>query len=184
MDDRNIIELFFSRNEDAIRQSSDKYGRYCYSIAYGILGLHEDAEECVNDTWVRAWSSIPPQRPNSLRAFLGRITRNLSIDRYRKGGGKRRCEADVAIDELAECLPCPDSDADQLHREELVGLINRFLRGLPARERQIFIARFFFVHPVKKIAKETGIKEKTVFNTVTLTKKKLAAYLEKEGFKP
>lgn len=107
MDDKQIIELYWQRNEDAIHETSLKYGSYCYSIAHNILSNNEDSEECVNDTWLKAWNSIPPQRPVHLKMFLAKITRNLSFDKYKAGKAAKRGNGEIAVvlDELSECLP-------------------------------------------------------------------------------
>ena len=184
MEDIKIISLFNERDERAIEITQNKYGRYCYSIAYSILERHEDAEECVNDTWVKTWNSIPPQAPSCLRAFLAKITRNIAYDRHKfnsrqKRGGR---EIDVALDDLAECLPSTYGFEEYVRVNELRAALNSFLRGISEKDRNIFILRFFFVYSTEKIASGLGMNHGTVMNSITKTKKKLKEYLKKEGF--
>ena len=184
MEDIKIISLFNERDERAIEITQSKYGKYCYSIAYSILEQREDAEECVNDTWVKTWNSIPPQAPSCLRAFLAKITRNIAYDRHKFNSRKKRGgkEITLALHELAECLPTSDGMEEYLRANELREALNRFLYALPERERNIFIYRFFFVYSAKKIASAMGMNRGTVMNSITKTKKKLKEYLKKEGF--
>ena len=181
MDDSRIIELYFDRNEAAIEQTSAKYGSYCYAVANRILALHEDTEECVNDTWVRAWNAIPPARPSCLRAFLGKITRNLALDRYRHNA-RRQKGAELAIDELAECIPSGERVDDRLLAAELASAINRFLGELSDRDRDLFVARFFYLRSAEEIAERVGMTRGGVANSLTKTKKKLKIFLKKEGW--
>ena len=183
MEDRQIIELFRQRSGDAVSEAADKYGAYCYSIADSILHSAEDAEECVNDTWLRAWNAIPPQRPRVLRLFLARITRNLAFDRFqarsaeKRGGG----ELDLALDELAECLGGADTEAE-FEARELGQCIRQFVRALPEREGNILVRRYFFADPVAEIAKRYGLSENNVMVILSRTRKKLKAHLLKEGY--
>ncbi len=184
MEDIKIISLFNERDERAIEITQSKYGKYCYSIAYSILEQREDAEECVNDTWVKTWNSIPPQAPSCLRAFLAKITRNIAYDRHKfnsrqKRGGK---EITMALDELAECLPASDGIDEYLRANEIRVALNSFLNNIPERDRNIFVLRFFFVYSTEKIASNLGMNHGTVMNSITKTKKKLKEYLKKGGF--
>lgn len=157
-DDQKIIELYCSRSENAIAETAGKYGRYCNSIAYGILGSREDAQECVSDAYLTAWNAIPPRRPADLGTYLGKITRNLSIDRLRarsrekRGGG----EAPLALDELEEVVAGSDSPENEAVRKELTAALNRFLAGLTAQERYVFVRRYWYLDSLTDISEKTG----------------------------
>lgn len=183
MDDIGIIDLFFERCEDAIIQSRNKYQGYCYSIAFSILGSKEDAEECVNDTYMRAWNSIPPQRPDRLDVFLGRITRNLAFDRYRKTKAKRRIRASVTLvlSELEECIPDGGSETDVTDRLALGDALNAFLRSLAEDDMRIFVRRYWFGLSVADIAKERGMGQSNVKIRLHRMRLGLKKYLETEG---
>lgn len=184
MEDNKIIELYWHRSEQAIRESSSKYGSYCLSIANHILSNLQDSEECVNSTWLNAWNSIPPQRPNRLSAFFAKITRNLSINKLKARTAEKRSgnEATVAIDELGECLPASNNVEAEYQGKELGEQISRFLHMLPERECNIFICRYFYVQPVVEIAKHYRLKESNVLVILSRTRKKLRFYLQKEGY--
>ena len=180
MDDKQIIELYWQRDEAAIEESQSKYGSYCSSIAERILHSAEDTEECVNDTWLRAWNSIPPQRPNRLAVFFGTITRNLAIDRYRRktaqksGGG----QIPLCLAELEDCVGELPPIEDRL---ALKALLQSFLRGMPDRNREIFLLRYWYCMPVKDIAGRYGMREGAVKTLLHRLRAKLKAELEKEG---
>ena len=184
MQDQEIIELYFARNEQAIIESSDKYGYYCTSIALNILQNMQDAEECVNDTWLRAWDSIPPARPNYLQLYLGSITRHISLDRFRsqkavkRGGG----ELVLALDEVRDVIA---SDADvptQVAEQEFSEIFNRFLWSLSERDCNVFLRRYYYLDPIALIAKRYGLSVSNVQKILSRTRAKLRAYLEKEGY--
>ena len=179
MNDEKIIELYWARSEEAIRESDAKYGAYCYAVAYNILSEERDSEECVSDTWLRAWGSIPPQRPNYLRQFFAKITRNLSIDRYRR---QKRINPCAPLDELAECVSGTDTIENALQQTALAESINRFLHKLPARECGIFLRRYFYAETVARIAAQYRVKESNVYMILSRTRKKLREHLLKEGF--
>ena len=157
-DDQKIIELYFGRSEQALMETAVKYGRYCTSIAYGILGSREDAQECVSDAYLTAWNAIPPRRPNDLGTYLGKITRNLSIDRLRtrnrdkRGGG----EVPLALEELEEVVAGSDSPENEAVRKELTAALNRFLAGLTQQERYVFVRRYWYLDSLGDIAEKTG----------------------------
>ena len=180
MEDTKIIELFFSRDENALLQASAKYGAYCSSIAFNVLGNTEDAGECMNDTLLRAWNSIPPQKPENLKAYLGRIARNLAIDRYdkltaeKRGGG----QYELAIDELAECIA---DTKDHTGMSDLSEIVNDFLKKQEKDKRVIFVKRYFYLDPVKKIAKDLSISESNVKTTLFRLRNALKEELSKEG---
>ncbi len=185
MEDSQIIELYWQRNGDAISETADKYGAYCFAIAENILHNTEDSEECVNDTWLHAWNAIPPQRPKALRLFLAKITRNLSFDRFhaqtaeKRGGG----EINLVLDELGECLG-GGADAETAYEaKELRRSIQRFVRALPEREGNVLVRRYFFAEPVAEIAKRYGLTENNVMVILSRTRRKLKAHLLKEGYR-
>lgn len=184
MDDEQIITLFFARDEKALAAAQDAYGKYCFSIAENVLHSREDAEECVSDTMLRAWQSIPPQHPSRLRLFLGKITRNLAFDRYRRsrtlkrGGG----EIEAVLDELSECVASNEDVEGDFDRRELSRSISSFLRELPQRDRQIFLKRYFYAEPVKDIAQSLGMNANHTSVILRRVRQKLLDHLEKEGY--
>ena len=184
MEDSQIIALYNQRDERAIQETADKYGNYCLIIAHNILSDREDSEECVNDTWWKTWNTIPPKQPTRFRAFLASITRSLAIDRYRtKHRAKRgRDNVAIALDDLGETVSSGESADESLLAKELSGIINRFLQELSQRDREIFLARYYFVYPEKTIARRFGMRENYVSNLLSRTRRKLKKYLEKEGY--
>ena len=181
MDDSRILELYWAREQSAIAETEAKYGKYLNRIAFNILYSDEDAEECVNDTYVRAWDAMPPSRPDRLSAFLGKITRNIALDRYdARRAEKRSGNTELALDELGECIP--DTAVGELSDEiALRDAINGFLRSLPARTRIIFLRRYFYVCSISDIAQSLGMSESNVKVTLLRTRKRLKEHLEKEG---
>ena len=183
MEDAQIVALYWDRNEDAVRHSADKYGTYCAAIAGGILGSPEDTEECVNSTWLRAWQSMPPQKPQVLRLFFGRITRNLSFDRIRRDTARKRAaEVSLALDELADCLPGGVETEQAVDERLLQDSMHRFLCSIPTRDSDIFLRRYFFVESTDAIARRFGISRANVLTVLSRTRKKLRTHLESEGF--
>ncbi len=183
MDDEKIIALYWDRSEEAISQTSEKYGRYCRAVAYSILKSDEEAEECTNDTYLRAWNAIPPAKPNNLRTFLGKITRNLSLNRWEKLSAEKRGggEVSVVLDELAECVPSSD-DTESAAEDALIrDALDRFLKGLPRETRKIFVRRYWYMSPIKEIAEDFGFTENKVSVALYRTREKLRKTLEKEG---
>lgn len=182
MKDEQIVDLYWERSESAIEESSKKYGRYCRCIAYNILQNEEDSEECVNDTWLRAWNAIPPKRPNRLSAFFGKITRNLSLNRYEKRTAEKRGgETELVLGELLEAVPSGDSTAETVDSLELSRLINRFVEALPAQQRKIFVRRYWYISPIKEIARDFDIGESKTKMILLRTRNELKEFLEKEG---
>ena len=182
MNDEEIIELYFERQERAITETEAKYGRYCRTIADNILHSRQDTEECLNDTWLRTWNSIPPARPSVFSAFLAKITRSLAINRINRENAKKRNRAvTVALEELSECVCTADTEKE-FNAKELERAVNTFVFQLNARERNIFIRRYFFVEPVSVIAGKYGLKEGNIMTILSRTRKKLKTYLVKEGF--
>lgn len=184
MEDKKIVELYWQRNEAAITETSAKYGNYCTAIAMNILDIIEDAEECVNDTYVNAWNSMPPHKPNVLKTFLGRITRNLSFNRYKhdraekRGGG----EVEVVLSELGECVSGASSVEDELKRRELAKAIDDFLDSLSEKKRDIFVLRYWYSESVSKIAKQFNMKEGAVSMILNRLRADLRGYLYERGF--
>ena len=183
MDDSAIIELFFARSEQAIRELDDKYGKVCYSLSYNILNSRQDAEECVNDAYLGTWDTIPPARPNPLLAFLCRIVRNLSLMRYRadravkRGGGSYT----VAFEELEGCLASPHTVEGRIEEQELVRLIEDFLDTLSPENRVLLMRRYWFSDSYGEIAARTGLSEKNVSVRLTRIRKQLRNYFEERG---
>lgn len=183
MQDEMILELYWNRDETAIGATAEKYGTYCTCIAQNILHSPEDCEECVNDTWLRTWNAIPPQRPKCLGAFLAKITRNLAFDRYKaQSAQKRNKEMEMVLDELADCLTTGITAEDHAVGKELEKAINTFLKALPEREGNLFIRRYFFVETPADIGKRYGISAGNVVVILTRTRQKLRVYLQKEGY--
>ena len=184
MEDGKILDLYFDRDEQALAETQAKYGSYCFTVANGILGCAEDAEEVVSDTWLRAWDSIPPQRPVFLRLFLGKITRNLAFTRWRSGHAEKRGggETELVLEELAECIPGREAVDDFLNAKELAKTIREFLNTLPEREQGIFLRRYFYADETPSIASRYGTKEANVLRILSRTRKKLKEYLMWEGY--
>jgi len=182
--DEEIIDLYWQREERAISETDIKYGRYCYAIAKNILKTTEDSEECVNDTWMHAWNAMPPERPNFLKLFLAGITRNLSLDTYKRNHAKKRGGDEMALllDELEECIPSSRSIDEEMEAKELGKIINGFLNTLPERERYVFVRRCYFVESNQAIADKYNLSEQNVRVILNRTRKKLRAYLTREGY--
>jgi len=180
MDDNKIIELYFARSEEAVRQTQLKYENYCFLIARNILSSREDAEECVNDTWLSAWNSIPPNKPNPLKTFLGRIARNHAINRYIHIRAKKRSgETDLLFEEVCEFLP--DAGPSLCDEFALKQAINSFLSSLTKKTRIIFVRRYWYLSPISEIARELAVSETGVKVTLHRTRLAFKAHLEKEG---
>lgn len=183
MEDCEIIRLYFDRDESAIRETALKYGPYCGVVALNILGNVEEADECVNDTYLKAWENIPPQRPLSLGAFLCRITKNLAINRVRSANGKKRINREVSFDELENDLPSDgDTVENEFDRGEILRAINDFLRTLPDKKQRIFIGRYWAQCSISSLAKSFHMTEAGISLSLQRTRKKLKAYLRREGF--
>lgn len=183
MNDSEILDLYFARSEQAIVQTDAKYGPYCFSIANHILSNPSDAEESVNDTWLTAWNAIPPTRPQQLGTFLGRLTRNLAIDRWRKNtAGKRGSgETQVLLDELEDCVSGAESPEAEFLHKELSAALNRFLHRLPEQDRAVFLLRYYHSLAHLEIARKTGLSPNQVKYILKRTRTALAAALKKEG---
>ena len=183
LEDSKIIDLYWARKEQALAETDAKYGSYCRTIARNILRNFEDTEECVSDTWLHAWNSMPPQRPGILSAFLGRITRNLSFDRckYQQAAKRGGGALPLALDELGECIPASGRVEHALEQKELAAAIDRFLRTLPERECSMFLRRYWYVDSMQSIAARYAIKENTAKSILFRTREKLRRYLAGEG---
>ena len=178
MDDRDIIALFFARNEEAIKQSTDKYGSYVMGISMSILGNSQDAEECVNDTWLKAWKSIPPRNPPSLKVYLGRLVRHLSIDRLRTVTRlKRNRNLEVALDELTLCSPPDDTDETALTQS-----LNEFLDGLDPFDRRLFMGRYWHLYSVSALAEAYGLTANNTSVRLHRMRERLRIHLTERGF--
>ena len=182
MDDAEIVELYWQRSERAIPETDAKYGRYCRAVAQRIVNSREDAEECVNDTWLGAWNAMPDKRPSVLSTFLGYITRNLALNRLearrsqKRGGG----EAALALDELADCVPSDQNPERRVEQKELEAAVDVFVASLPDAERRMFIARYWFLLPIDEIASRLGCTRSKVKTTLHRTRNKLRTYLKEK----
>lgn len=183
MDQQAILASLYARDESAITQMEQAYGPYCAAIARNILDSSEDVEEILSDSWLRAWNSIPPAKPNNLKLYLARITRNLSFDRFRtqsrekRGGG----ETILALDELSECTGVTASPEAIVEAEELRQALNQFLATQPKRDRQIFLLRYFYMETPDTIARRYAIRPDNVRTILSRTRKKLKQHFIKEG---
>ena len=180
MEDEKILALYWKRDEGAIRETEEKYGKYCYTVAYNVLRSREDSEECLNDTWCTAWGAIPPHRPTRLQSFLARITRNIAVDRVRYASAEKRgAEVESCIDEYWECIPNGDAPIDD--EVALREAINAFLGGLDTRTRVIFMRRYWYSMSVREIARGMRLSEGHVSVILHRTRSKFKDYLTKEG---
>ncbi len=183
MDDAKIVELYWVRSDAALMETAKKFGPYCHTIAYNVLENVEDSEECVNDTYMRAWNSMPDKRPAALAPYLGRITRNLALNRIiekntlKRGGG----EAALALDELDECTASSYSLEREVEAREIAAAMNRFLSKLPETERALFVSRYWFMAPVRELAEKFGFSESKTVSMLRRTRLKLGKFLTGEG---
>lgn len=182
MDDLQIVELYWARAEEAIAETQNKYGPYCYSIAFNILCSREDACDAVNDTYMGAWNSMPPHRPSVLSTFLGKITRRISINMWKRrrtekrGGG----EMPLALEELSDCVPSSSDVEREMEEKQLSALLNSFLLGLRETEQQVFLCRYWYLDSITSICERFGFSQSKVKSMLARTRKKLRLYLEKE----
>lgn len=183
MEDDRIIELYWERDQAAILHTQQKYGGYCGRIAGNILRNQEDCEECLNDTWLRAWNSMPTERPRILCAFLGAITRNLSLDRYRKNHSLKRGAGETAciFDEMRDCI---STDGPEMHLDmlQLTESINSFLGGLDVKSRRMFVRRYWYMDSIREVSLRFGASESNVKSTLFRLRNSLREYLIEEGF--
>ena len=185
MEDTEIVELYWARNERAIEESDTKYGPLCRSIALRVLESPEDGEECVSDTWLRAWNAMPPQRPTRLGAFLGKITRNLALNRWRRDHAEKRFggETALALEELGDCVSGTSLEEEALRRE-VIRALNAFLRGLPKRDRDLFLRRYWNMETLEALARAEGMSRSALHRRLGKLREKLRDYLRKEGIDP
>ena len=183
MEDTAIIDLYWKRSEAAITATAEKYSNYCHTISFHILHNHEDAEECVNDTFLGAWNSIPPHRPNRLSVYLGKITRNLSLNRFKQYNTQKRGlgQTELVLSELEDCIPSSDTIEQVTDEAFLVQTIEKFLSAQPEQKRNIFIRRYWYLYPIKSIAQAYHISESKTTSLLLRMRKDLKNYLEKEG---
>lgn len=183
MEDSQIVELYWQKSEDAIKETDRKYRAYCFTIANNILCNRQDSEECVNDTWLKAWNAIPPHKPKVLPVFLAKITRNLSFNRFYARSAQKRGSGEIilVLDELAECLSSKSNVESEYAAKELGQHIRLFVRALPEKDCNVFVRRYFFTESVREIAKRYQLTENNVMVILSRTRKKLKQYLIKEG---
>lgn len=182
MEDGQILDLYWSRDQRAIRETDGKYGKLLHGIAWNLLRSREDSEECVNDTYLRAWEAIPPARPGAFRAWLGRITRNLSLDRWKsRGAEKRGGGAELLLGELEDCLPAPGGTERAVEDRELAELLNVFLQSLTREGRAMFLRRYWYGESVAEVAEALGCGEGKVKSSLFRSRKALREFLEREG---
>lgn len=179
MEDKAIIEMFLQRNSDAIEAVSQKYGNYCNQIALNILYDAQDAEECVNDTYLKLWNSIPPHQPGNLSAYIGKITRNTALNRHRDRNTQKRGAGTfpLVLEELSQCIPDPNTIELEMERKEVAQLLNQFLATLPVWKRYILVRRYWYADSVCDIAYACGKTESYISMTLTRLRRKLKEYL-------
>lgn len=182
MEDKQIVDLYFERSESAITETEKKYGRYCHYIAYRILGNDEDAKEIVNDTFLKTWNTVPPNRPDPLKPYVGMISRQLSLDRYEEyHTQKRGGQIVIVLDELNECIP--DRNTEDIGDSiALRDALNRFVGSLPKKTQRVFVRRYWYASPISEIAEDYSLKESSITVLLLRTRNKLKTFLEKEGF--
>lgn len=184
MEDARIIELYWQRDESAISITDRIYGPYCYQVAFNILSDRQDSEECVSDTWLRAWNVMPPQKPNRLKLFLAKITRNLSLDYLKNRNAQKRGggELPLILEELQECIASFGDAEEEFYARELTRDVNAFVRSLPEREGNLFIRRYFFCESVEQIADRYGLTPGNAAVILSRTRRKLKVFLEQRGY--
>lgn len=184
MEDAKILELFRARDEAAITETAAKYGKYCRAIAMNILSCDEDADESVSDTWLGAWNSIPPQSPENLSTYLGKLTRRAALKKWRAGQTEKRGRGQtaLALEELAEIIPMSGAPEEGVMAEELAEALNRFVGTLPDVQRRVFLRRYWYLDPVEQIARSWGFTPAKVNSMLHRIRLKLKNYLKKEGY--
>ena len=183
MEEKNIVNLLWERDSRALTEMSEKYGKLLYTVANNILHSHQDSEEAVNDTNLGAWNAIPPQKPERLSSFLCKITRNLSLKKWREKSAEKRGGGNAAevLSELSECIPAPKTIDDEIETKELARVISAFLHSLKKDESAVFVCRYFYLYSVAEISQKFGFSESRVKTGLMRTRNKLLAHLEKEG---
>lgn len=182
LEDAQIITLYFDRNEKALKETADKYGKYCYKIAYNVLNDEDDSKESVNDTYLNAWNSMPPHRPSVLSAFLGKITRRIAISRLRKKNAEKRGGGQFvsALEELSECIPNESNVENDVEKKLIIESVNLFVRNLPEKEQKVFLCRYWYMDSISSIAKQFGFSESKVKSILMRTRTKLKNKLIEE----
>ena len=184
MQDKDILDLYFKRAESALAETDKKYGKYCRYVSYSILRSDTEAEECVNDAYVAAWRSIPPKRPERLTAYLGKLVRNISINRYLHDRREKRSgHTELVLEELSEIIPDLDTDRPLADDITLRDAINSFVSSLPKQTRIVFVRRYWYMSSIKDISKDTGITQSNVKVILMRTRHSFRVYLEKEGIR-
>lgn len=182
MDDQSIIELYWARAEDAIRETAAKYGGLCRAIMSRVLVSPEDREECLNDTWLGLWNAIPPQRPVCLAVFVGRVARNLALKKFDYlTAARRRPEAVCSLEELGECVSGRETVESEAENRRVERLLSQFLRRLPEEKRNVFLLRYWYFYSIGDICRRTGFRESKVKSMLSRTRRALRDYLEREG---
>ena len=183
LEDSVILELFWNRSENAVSETSAKYGKYCTGISMQILHSEPDAEECVNDTWLHAWNSIPPSRPSILKAYLGRITRNQSLDRWKRNSAQKRggSQVELMLEELGDCIPSADSVQIEVETKVIAEIISTFLKEQPEMSRWLFVRRYWYGDSMAELSKKSKMTESYVKTQLFRLRQKLKDRLEKEG---
>lgn len=182
MEDQQIIELYFCRDESALTETAKKYGTFCLRIAMNVLNVKEDAEECVNDTYHTAWNQIPPTKPESFKAFLGKIVRNCSISKYRARHAKKRFNGmELMLSELNDCVPAAGDVEQEIEAKELTEFINLWLEGLKTEERVLFVRRYWYGEEVRDLAKKCGVTATKMTQKLLRLRRKLKAFLTEKG---
>jgi len=184
MEDNEIVQMYWDRNEEALSATAKKYGSYCFSIAKNIVGNNEDAEECVNDTYLQTWNSIPDNKPKMLSTYLGKIARNISFNRYKYNNAEKRGggQIDFVLDELSDLITAPDESDDELDSRLLSKAINAFISNLSLEKRQIFMCRYWYADSIKDIADRFDMTENNVSVTLNRLRQKLSEYLKESGY--
>lgn len=185
MEDSQIVDLYWERNESALTKTAEKYGKFCFSVAYNILNNHEDSEECVNDTYLEAWEAMPPQRPNLLSAFLAKITRNNAINRVRflKRKKRRSNQTDILLSELEDCLPSNKSAEDKFDEKYVADIISKYLSSISKNKATIFVFRYFFCCSIEELSQKTGYSQNKIASMLFRMRGELKIQLEKGGIK-
>ena len=183
MEDSQIIGLYFKRDEAAISETRAKYGAFCHKIALNILSINEDAEECVNDTYLRAWSSMPPQKPDRLGAWLGKVVRNIAINLWKKKHRQKRYAGmEQLLNELEDCIPSPVTVEQEIEEQKLTEVINTWLASLPQNDRILFVRRYWNGETVAYLARESGMSPANMAKRMYRLRKNLKFRLEEEGY--
>ena len=184
MTDKEIVDLYWSRSDDAIRETQTKYGKYCYSVAFRVLNDPDDTEEVVNDVYLGAWNSLPPHKPAELSTYLAKLTRYLAIKKWQKARAQKRGGGEIALtlEELGDCIPSGQDPESEVEAGELGQAVRSFVAALPSNERNLFVCRYWYFKSIDQICRQYGFSEGKVKSLLQRTRTKLKKYLIKEGF--